>query len=198
MSEPEGFLERWSRRKREAADVPAAEAALEQPREDKTGEQLAPASPATPASHPREEAFDPATLPPIESISAKTDIRDFLRPGLPPDLTRAALRRAWSSDPAIRDFRGPVENGWDFNDPNAMAGFGTLAADDVPRLLAQVFGATDEAKPLQHKPLQAKQTQVESTASVDGSGEAIPQKSSDDASSLHRNEDAAAPKDTAS
>ena len=197
MSGPESFLERWSRRKREAADVPAPEAA-EQPREDKAGEQSAAARSATPATQPGKEAFDPATLPPIESIGADSDIRDFLRPGVPPDLTRAALRRAWSSDPAIRDFMGPVENGWDFNDPNAMAGFGSLAADDVPRLLAQVFGATDETKPPPAKPLQAKQTRIESAPSGDASGEATPQKVSDQTPSLQRSEDVAAPKDTAS
>jgi len=197
MSGPESFLERWSRRKREATDVPAPEAA-EQPREDKAGEQSAAAPPAAPATGASEEAFDPATLPSIESISADTDIRDFLRPGVPPDLTRAALRRAWTSDPAIRDFMGPVENGWDFNDPNAMAGFGSLAAEDVPRLLAQVFGATDEAKLPPDKPLQAKQTRVESTPSRDASGEATPQKVSDQTSSLQRSEDVAAPKDAAS
>jgi hypothetical protein len=43
---------------------------------------------------------------------------------------------------------GPVESGWDFNDPGAMAGFGPISADEIPRLLAQVFGtpAVDEPK----------------------------------------------------
>ena len=34
-----------------------------------------------------------------------------------------------------------VENGWDFNDPNAIPGFGPIAAGDVARLLAQVIDA---------------------------------------------------------
>ena len=59
----------------------------------------------------RDKPFDIASLPPIESIDADTDVTAFLRPGVPPDLTRAALRRAWSTDPAIRDFVGLVENG---------------------------------------------------------------------------------------
>jgi hypothetical protein len=83
--------------------------------------------------------FDPANLPSVDSIGADTDIRDFLRPGVPPDLTREALRRAWSSDPSIRDYIGPVENGWDFNDPNSILGFGAIKVEDIPRLLAQVF-----------------------------------------------------------
>ena len=95
----------------------------------------------TPRRRPRRPPFDPASLPPIESIGAESDIRAFLQAGVPPDLSRAALRRAWSADPAIRDFIGLVENGWDFNDPNGIPGFGPISADEVARLLAQVIGA---------------------------------------------------------
>jgi len=134
MSEPEQFLDRWSRRKHGAADESA-------PVEAKDAAKVPP-PPAAASKEPDAEApFDPASLPPIESISANSDIRAFLRPGVPPDLSRAALRRAWSADPAIRDFIGLVENGWDFNDPNGMAGFGPIAADDVARLLAQIIGS---------------------------------------------------------
>ncbi|MGH7489805.1 MAG: DUF3306 domain-containing protein, partial [bacterium] len=87
-----------------------------------------------------EKPFDIASLPPIESIDANTDITGFLRPGVPPELSRAALRRAWSADPAIRDFVELVENGWDFNDPNAMAGFGPIEPAEVARLAAQMLG----------------------------------------------------------
>src|SRR6185437_232347 len=91
--------------------------------------------------------FDPATLPPIESIMAESDIRAFLQPGVPPELSRAALRRAWSSDPAIRDFVGLVENGWDFNDHDAVPGVGRIAANDVARLLTQAMGAPEPDVP---------------------------------------------------
>jgi hypothetical protein len=65
----------------------------------------------------------------------------FLRPGVPADLTQAALRRAWVADPAIRDFIGPAENAWDFNAPGGVPGFGPLRAiDDVQRLAAMVAG----------------------------------------------------------
>ena len=74
-----------------------------------------------------EAPFDSASLPSIESIVGDTDIVAFLRKGVPADLTRAALRKAWASDPAIRDFIGIAENQWDFNDPNAIPGFGPLA-----------------------------------------------------------------------
>jgi hypothetical protein len=54
-------------------------------------------------------------------------------------LTRAALRRAWTSDPAIRDFIGIADNQWDFNDPNGISGFGRLdAAESGVAFLAQL------------------------------------------------------------
>jgi len=140
MSEPEKFLDRWSRRKRDAADLSAPVAA-------KDAAKAAP-PPAADSKEPAAEVvFDPANLPPIESISAESDIRAFLKPGVPPELTRAALRRAWSADPAIRDFIGLVENGWDFNDPNGIPGFGSISAGDVAQLLSRVIGTAAPTEP---------------------------------------------------
>jgi Protein of unknown function (DUF3306) len=91
-----------------------------------------------------DEPFDPASLPSIETITVNTDIRGFLQSRVPVELTRAALRRAWASDPAIRDFIGIAENQWDFNDPGAMPGFGPLQeSDDLPALLARALGSRD-------------------------------------------------------
>jgi hypothetical protein len=88
-----------------------------------------------------DQPFDPASLPAIESITVNTDITGFLQSRVPAALTRAALRQAWASDPAIRDFIGIAENQWDFNDPNAMPGFGPLPESaDMPALLAQALG----------------------------------------------------------
>jgi hypothetical protein len=99
-----------------------------------------------PASGERE--FDPASLPPIESIGADTDVSAFLRPGVPADLAQAALRRAWVADPAIRDFVGLAENAWDFTAPGGVPGFEPLRAiDDVQRLAAQVAGVLPTGAP---------------------------------------------------
>ena len=92
-----------------------------------------------------QEPFDPASLPSIDSITAETDIVAFLKSGVPTELTRAALRRAWTSDPAIRDFIGIAENQWDFNDPNGMAGFGRLdASESGVTFLAQLSSTPGE------------------------------------------------------
>lgn len=129
MSGDEDFLSRWSRRKREVA-------ASEKPPETPPPQAISSAS----DRETHEVPFDPATLPPIDSITALSDIRDFLRAGVPPELTRAALRRVWAADPAIRDFVGLAENAWDFTDPNAMPGFGPLeATDDVRQMVAQIM-----------------------------------------------------------
>ena len=146
MSEPETFLARWTRLKREAAEAAEAAETAETPEQaqpDAAAEASRPAEPADAAAPqpPAEPAFDISTLPPIDSITATTDIRAFLAPGVPPELARAALRRAWVADPAIRDFVGIAENQFDFNDPNAIPGFGSLGPlDDVRRLVAQVIG----------------------------------------------------------
>jgi hypothetical protein len=146
---PEGFLQRWSRKKVEAQhdpdQTPAAENIAEaNPPAAPEQEPRAPAAATPPHEKPPEPAFDIASLPPIESITAATDVRSFLAPGVPRELARAALRRAWITDPAIRDFVGLQENDWDFNNPEGIPGFGRIApGEDLKKLVAQVFGETD-------------------------------------------------------
>jgi uncharacterized protein DUF3306 len=192
MSEPENFLGRWSRRKRDAADEPPAEP-----------QDAAKAAPARPQGDVQaaEVPFDPASLPPLDSIAADSDIRAFLKPGVPPELARAALRRAWSADPAIRDFVGLVENGWDFNNPDAMPGFGPISGADVANLLAQVVGAPQPAEPVVPQSTAAQQT-------LETPGEGLAQRLQQDGpapaqvaaapkeESVRRNEDIATQNDT--
>ncbi len=131
MADDESFLARWSRRKRDGE--PPAE------NEAKPIEAPEPAAAETPV--------DPESLPPIDDIGADSDIRAFLEAGVPPDLTRAALRRAWSTDPAIRDFIGLSENSWDFNAPDGAAGFGSITVDEIRRVLAHVQKGRDAVAP---------------------------------------------------
>jgi hypothetical protein len=146
MNEPEkdvrNFLARWSKRKLAAHEESAPSAAQ--------SEQAGDASPAenddaarTPSAAPQLAAENAPELPPIESINALTDIRAFLAPGVPVELQRAALRRAWAADPAIRDFIGIAENQWDFTDPQGAPGFGTLEiTDELRRMVARLTGET--------------------------------------------------------
>lgn len=150
MIEPESFLSRWSRLKQDSDKEQKAESAglsAELNEADaKAVEADAPNVPPSGANAPAPQVFDPASLPSIESITIGTDIRSFLQSGVPAELMRAALRRAWTTDPAIRDFIGIAENQWDFNDPTAIPGFGPMqATDDVPSLAAQMVRRTDDA-----------------------------------------------------
>ncbi len=147
-SESENFLTRWSSRKLASRGQPARQDAEHAPRDENGAvENSAIAEPRNDAELRANAPFDPAQLPPLDSIGAETNIADFLRKEVPPDLTRAALRRAWTSDPAIKNFVGLVENGWDFNDPAAMSGFGPISAEEVARLAGKVIEALPEGAP---------------------------------------------------
>ena len=141
MNDPDNFLGRWSRRKQESGE-------RKEKKEDAAGESPAESAaegePGSVASAPNSAPaakFDAESLPPIESISSETDITAFMRTGVPETLKRAALRRAWSSDPAIRDFVGLNENYWDAAGPDGIAGFGDLDPSlDVRRMVSELFG----------------------------------------------------------
>jgi hypothetical protein len=145
MTAPENFVSRWARLKSESDTEPKTEVVGNGPRP----EVIASAGTEMPSVQQQDEVadepFDPASLPSIETITVDTDIRGFLQNHVPAALTRAALRQAWASDPAIRDFIGIAENQWDFNDPTAMPGFGPmLETDNVPALLARALGGRDK------------------------------------------------------
>lgn len=137
MSGDESFLARWSRRKRNIAAQSDAE----------KNSPPSAAETAKPVSRTAGEASPAPPLPPIDSIEAASDITAFFAPGVPLELTRAALRRAWTADPAIRDFIGLSENAWDFNATGGVPGFGSLDLQDVRRLLAQVLDEPQASDP---------------------------------------------------
>ncbi|MBX9698840.1 MAG: DUF3306 domain-containing protein, partial [Acetobacteraceae bacterium] len=147
----EGFLARWSRRKRglegdaggteSLPDIPGppvpcdvgagAQAPDMTPPEAPVAVQVEAASALAEAEPP----FDPASLPPVESLTAESDLAPFLRPRVPAALRQAALRRIWQLDPAIRDFIGPADYAWDYNSPGGVPGFDLELGEDVARRL---------------------------------------------------------------
>jgi Protein of unknown function (DUF3306) len=154
-SERENFLTRWSSRKVASRTPSARQDARPEsdPRDAKgTSENVTLAKTSKDGDGQDNPPFDVAQLPPLDSIGADTDITTFLHRDVPPDLTRAALRRAWTSDPAIRDFVGLVESGWDFNDPAAMAGFGTISAEEVAQLASKLIGELPTSAPSKSAP----------------------------------------------
>jgi hypothetical protein len=149
MSDDEPFLSRWSRRKLTPSeaipDAPAAGASAE-------GAQ---AEPSAASMSPEDQSVDLSKLTPIESIDALTDITQFLARGVPTVLQQAALRRAWTADPAIRDFIEVAENQWDFAN-GAIPGFGPLEPDAA-------VGAIDRLASYRLTPLSGT-PEVESTS----------------------------------
>jgi hypothetical protein len=139
MTAPENPLSRWSRLKR---DTISRDRAADDP--EALGARSIGLATTEPVAE-LEEPTNPEDLPLIDTITVDTDIRAFLKSRVPAELTRAALRQAWATDPAIRDFIGIAENQWDFNDPTSMPGFGPLQGnDDISTLLRQAFGQTTE------------------------------------------------------
>jgi Protein of unknown function (DUF3306) len=137
--ESETFLARWSKRKAEARlREPDAEAAL-------TPAATAPVPATGDHDEPAEVALE--DLPPIDSITAETDLTQWLRKKVPEEWKQAALSRMWAADPAISQFTGLADYAWDWNVPDGVPGFGPLrAADDVAQLLAQAIGQLPESK----------------------------------------------------
>jgi hypothetical protein len=190
MSDPDNFLTRWSRRKRENEAKPAKDdgagskqAALTENADEKPVASVKAA--------PAEPEFDVDKLPPLESIGADTDISAFMQKGVPSALRHAALRRAWSADPAIRNFIGPNENYWDAAGPEGIPGFGDLDPTlDVKRMVAELFGeapAESAKADLPSSPMPEK----EISAGAEDERSSSPSPVGTDNSLVHRTEDVA-------
>ncbi|MTI42352.1 uncharacterized protein DUF3306 [Roseibium hamelinense] len=106
MSDPEeGFLQRWSRRKRgEGADQPsdpvaqtdadfASEERTENP--DQTATASSTVDEEAEANRKAAEAVD------LDSLTADSDFTVFMKRGVPAALKTAALRKLWRSDPVF-------------------------------------------------------------------------------------------------
>jgi len=126
MAEDDGFLGRWSRLKQAEREGRKTEPAG--PPDE------APSLPPAAAGEAAEEV-DLAALPPIETLGADSDYTAFLRPGVPAELQRQALRRAWVTDREIAEFRAPADYDWNFNAP----GYGALKpTDNVAEMLQRL------------------------------------------------------------
>jgi Protein of unknown function (DUF3306) len=151
----QNFLKRWSHRKRaehaQRSAVPEPPSAATERGAAKEND-TATADVGAPVPEP-----PTADLPPLESINALSQVGAFLAPGVPLELAREALRRAWVTDPTIRDFVGIAENQWDFTDPTGPPGFGPLdASPTLRRIIAELTG-NDAQEQLTAQPSPARQ-----------------------------------------
>lgn len=164
MSDRENFLDRWSRRKRgEAIEEDARQEAAALPPETAEARPVstddADKLPSKEGKAKDEEpVFDLSKLPSIDSITATTDIRMFMLPGVPLALRQAALRKVWVTDPKIRDFIEMAENQWDFTVNSPGFDF-SPPTGDIKKMVAEIFGKSHE-----EKEAEAKQAAVEAKA----------------------------------
>jgi len=124
MAEPADFLARWSRLKRRARQPQSPDVAS------------ASATAATPAVE-----TPPETLPPVESLTAESDYRIFMQPGVPEVTRNAALQKLWRSDPVFANLDGLVEYGEDY----AAVFKSTAAVRTVYRVLKGLSGKEEPA-----------------------------------------------------
>jgi hypothetical protein len=165
MNDPDNFLSRWSRRKLEADAQPKAgdDKATAASGDEATNQEDNHSSSVT-----RVPEFDVSKLPPIETIGAGTDITAFMQAGVPSALRHAALRRAWSADPTVRDFVGLNENYWDAAGPEGIPGFGDLDPNlDVKRLISELFGETPAEKPQAEAPTATSSAEISDARETD-------------------------------
>lgn len=145
MSEDEqdddkNFLSRWSQRKREAK-LQDTSTTVEKSTEETEAQAGLTAEGAA------EEMFDLSSLPKLEDITEVTDITVFLRKGVPESLRNAALRKAWASDSAIRNYVNPaLDYAYDWNTPGGVPGNSELeAGTDIAKMVRQIMGGDQEA-----------------------------------------------------
>ncbi|SEF87544.1 DUF3306 domain-containing protein [Bosea lathyri] len=108
----EGFLARWSRRKRDPEKAAAPVAAPV-------------AEPALPEGRTLEDLI--AELPRLEDLVPGQSLQAFMQSWVPTDIRTAALRRMWLLDPAIRDYVNPaLDYAYDYNIPGGAPGYGPM------------------------------------------------------------------------
>ena len=117
----EGFLSRWSRRKVEERGATGADRGPDSvAAADADATVQVPDAAAPPATSPDVIAISEKTLadtlPSIDSLTAESDYRVFLRPGVPAGVQRDALRKLWSTVPALAPIEIAEAHMGDFND----------------------------------------------------------------------------------
>lgn len=137
----EGFIARWSRRKREVVEAERPLAPQVPP-----AEELPAALEEQAAAAPEPEMVEP---PSLDLIDKDFDLAHWLKQNVPESWKLAALRRAWLTDPTIRNFENPARDyALDWNTPGGAPGYGPLTeSDDVAAMVRQIFGDSPEPEP---------------------------------------------------
>jgi len=138
------FVERWAARKAATREQARAE-----PPASEDPVEAAAETPAPPPAAPISDE-DLAALPSVDTLIEGSDIKAFLRPGVPAALKNAALRKMWLATPAIRDHKDiAVDYAWDWNTPGGVPGDGgPLNPERVAQWVRELAGkAAPDARP---------------------------------------------------
>jgi hypothetical protein len=116
--EDDGFLSRWSRRKR--APEPAQE-------RDEHAAEEAPAEPEAQPEEPHAPRSDAKFLEALglkdpASLGPGDDFRGFMQKAVPEHLRRQALRRLWTSNPVLANLDGLNDYDGDFTGGGVASG----------------------------------------------------------------------------
>ncbi len=128
----EGFVQRWSRRKREAREIE---------------ESLPPAPSPPPADTPAPVLTD-ADMPPIETLDDKSDYSLFLSPGVSEELRRLALHKLFH----LPEFNQRFELDGEYYDCTNLEPLGSIITYDMReemRRAAQKLAETLTEQPSQ-------------------------------------------------
>ncbi|EAU40784.1 hypothetical protein FP2506_17889 [Fulvimarina pelagi HTCC2506] len=154
----DGFLSRWSRRKRAVAEEEAAPKVCpeDEPRDD-------PADLAAADEHVAKEAEDLAEMErnrleaeaiDLDALGNGDDFSAFFKKGVPHLLKRQAMRKLWTTNPVFANLDGLNDYDQDFRNPahnvyksiwQAGRGFLTEAEQKAQRLTGRLKVEEDEA-----------------------------------------------------
>lgn len=148
--EDDGFLSRWSRRKRAAAAEEEPAANLEIEPEDATFAEANDTIALSPAENqdigalagepdPDEtlSAEEIEALPPLDTVTSREELQLFLRKGVPKALRQAALRKVWMMNPKISGYLDVARDyAYDWNVAGGVPGnSGTLSPSEALRMV---------------------------------------------------------------
>ncbi|MDH3262857.1 MAG: DUF3306 domain-containing protein [Paracoccaceae bacterium] len=154
MSEDEGRLARWSRRKRKAGEAEREEAA----RSAEASAEAAPAGEGEPSAEdlaglPDAEVLERLGLKDPDQLQPGDDFTAFLKQVVPEHLRRRALRRLWRSNPVLANLDGLNDYDTDFTGGSVAPGMlktaykvGVGLLRDLPDEEEQAGGAVGEAE----------------------------------------------------
>lgn len=162
MTDDEGVLRRWHRRKTAAREEDSLKLETETESKIEAGEGVREAALTVPediAGEPDGVAdgeAEPLDLPDIDTLDAESDFTAFLGEGVPEEIQRLALRKLWRLDPVFANLDGLVDYGEDFTDASMViegmktvyrVGKGLLTDEEIAEAEAESeYGAAVEAE----------------------------------------------------